>query len=182
MPRDLEYEENNIGYDDDGCFGEPGGKGIKCKNYELCKTVLPLWWYDCKGCYICTICDVQFGTWSSGDTIMTGKGALEFKDDIECPVCLETTRGVTPPNCEHFICIHCFKRCYYGNDEPKDPEFPYPKIEEDYFSLVRPEEKYPDEIYPLIEAWNEECKRCDEEREDRYREEEYLRHCPICRK
>jgi len=29
----------------------------------------------------------------------------------------------------HTLCINCFKRCYYSNDENK-PEFPYSEIED----------------------------------------------------
>ena len=44
MVRDVEYENNNIGYDEQ----YPEG-GIKCKNFEICEDILPKWWYDCKG-------------------------------------------------------------------------------------------------------------------------------------
>ena len=60
MERDLEYEENNIGFDYQ--WPEEKGGGFKCKNYELCDTVLPHWWFGCKGHYICTNCDIMFGT------------------------------------------------------------------------------------------------------------------------
>ena len=35
MNRDLIYEQNNRGYDEQ--YPEEEGGGIKCKNYELCK-------------------------------------------------------------------------------------------------------------------------------------------------
>ena len=74
ITKDLNYEKNNIGYDSQ----YPDG-GIKCKNYELCNAVLPYWWWDCKGCYLCTNCDMMFGTWTTklggGNN---GKGILEF--------------------------------------------------------------------------------------------------------
>jgi len=37
MPRDLEYEKNNVGYDIQ--FPKEEGGGIKCKNYELCDAI-----------------------------------------------------------------------------------------------------------------------------------------------
>lgn len=40
MERDFVYENNNIGYK------EGDGRGIKCKNYIICETVLPKWWFD----------------------------------------------------------------------------------------------------------------------------------------
>ena len=54
----------------------------------------------------------------------TGKGILEISDNLECPICLEINRGVSQPNCEHTVCIECFKRCYYG-DKSGYPVFPY---------------------------------------------------------
>jgi len=49
MNPDFEYEKNNVGYD------------IKCKNYIICNTMLPEWWYGCKGHYLCPSCDIMFG-------------------------------------------------------------------------------------------------------------------------
>ena len=57
MERDLDYE-NKI---------REGGGGIKWKIYELCGNVLSKWWFDCKDMYLCTNCDMMFGTWSSGE-------------------------------------------------------------------------------------------------------------------
>lgn len=69
--RDLEYEKNNIGYDEQ--YPEENRDGIKCKNYELCEMVLPDWWFDSKGCYLCTNCIIIFNK------------ILEFeKSDDEC--------------------------------------------------------------------------------------------------
>ena len=51
--RDLQYEQSNIGYD---CQYPEGG--IKCKNYELCKSILSLDWFSMKGNYICINCDM----------------------------------------------------------------------------------------------------------------------------
>ena len=56
MGRDLEYEQENIAYDEQNPR-EIGG-GIKCKNYVMCEGVLPTWWYECKGKYLCTNCDI----------------------------------------------------------------------------------------------------------------------------
>jgi len=86
MGRDFDYENNNIAYD---CqYTKEDGGGIKCKNYEVCQAVLPKWWFECKGNYLCTNCHMMFGTWRSGDYTQTGKGILNTFDNIECPVCL----------------------------------------------------------------------------------------------
>lgn len=58
MSRDITYEEQNKGYCEIN-----GINGIKCKNYKLCKAILPDWWYECKNNYLCTNCHMIFGTW-----------------------------------------------------------------------------------------------------------------------
>ena len=163
MERDTEYENNNIAYDEQ-YTEEEGGGGIKCKNYELCEAVLPKWWFECKGNYLCTNCHMMFGTWG----IYTGKGILDISDNIECPVCLEVKRSISQPNCEHTICIDCFKRCYYGDDDiENEPQFPYPKdIEAKYWEEDTEVGNFPEithlrwpnnfyKEYPLIEVWND---------------------------
>ena len=118
--KDTEYENNNIAYD-----LQHAEEGIKCKNYELCESVLPRWWFECKGNYLCTNCHMLFGTWKwqgQGQEYKTGKGILEISDNLECPICLENKRGISQPNCEHTLCIDCFKRCYYGKDEEDENE------------------------------------------------------------
>ena len=82
MVRDIEYENNN-NIDFDSQYPEQDGGGIKCKNFELCESVLPKWWFECKGNYLCSNCHMQFGTWGN----QTGKGVLEINDNIECPIC-----------------------------------------------------------------------------------------------
>lgn len=111
--KDTEYENNNIAYD--WQYTEEEGGGIKCKNYELCEAVLPKWWFECKGNYLCTNCHMMFGTWGKSHT---GKGILKISNDFECPICLENKRGISQPNCDHTLCIDCFKQChYYQNEE-----------------------------------------------------------------
>jgi hypothetical protein len=110
MERDYEYENNNIGYDKQ--YTEENGCGIKCKNYELCKCILPYWWFDYKANYLCSSCHMMFGTWGTN----TGKGILPIYDNIECCICLEIKKNISQPRCEHLICITCFRRCYYGDE------------------------------------------------------------------
>lgn len=118
--KDTEYENNNIAYDYK--YTEEVGGGIKCKNYELCETVLPKWWFECKGNYLCTNCHMLFGTWESQGMQYTGKGILEISDNLECPICLDKKRGISQPNCDHTLCINCFKRCHYGKGEEYENE------------------------------------------------------------
>jgi len=169
MNRDYAYEKSNIGYD----IQYPKG-GIKCKNYELCQAVLPEWWFECKGNYLCTNCHILFGTW--GDPTKgcrTGKGILCFNDNVECPICLEYKRCVSQPNCIHSVCIECFKLCYYGDDSG-EPQFPYPDIEEEYWDDSK---NFPDDDYPLIKIWNDAMDLWEFNKE-----ENTFRSCPLCRK
>ena len=105
----------NVGFDYQ--YTEDDGGGIKCKNYEICEAVLPKWWFECKGSYLCTNCDMMFGTWGSGENSHTGKGILEISDNIGCPICLETKRGISYPKCNHMACIECFKICSLSQKE-----------------------------------------------------------------
>jgi hypothetical protein len=152
MERNLVYEKNNTGYNENNEFG------IKCKNYELCEDTLPDWWFDCKNSYLCTNCHILFGTW--GDR--TGRGELIFVDDIICSICLKCKRSVSQPKCDHYACIECFKRCYYG-EEMEYPQFPYPDIESEYDD----DPMNPKWVihYPLIAKYDEHWNRIDEERE-----------------
>jgi hypothetical protein len=165
MGRDHEYEANNVGYDEQ--YPEPEG-GIKCKNYELCGTVLPKWWYDCKGTYICTDCDIdEFGV-------------LEFLDDQKCPICMDRARSIKYPKCGHTACVSCFRRCFHG---PKvgnhEPFFPYPKLEDAYFEDPN-NEKWERE-FPLIRDYNIAYNLYHDYRDARYETEAYLRKCFVCR-
>lgn len=176
MSRDYDYEKNNIGYD----YQYPNG-GIKCKNYIICHEVLPEWWFDCKEHYLCTNCHMMFGTWKSREIQYTGKGYLPVHNNEECPICLEITTLVEQPRCEHKCCINCFKRCYYGDeDKENEPQFPYPEIEDEYYD-DQDNEKWTID-YPLIEEYNTSYNIWDDKKQEKYKNEEYLRSCPLCRK
>jgi hypothetical protein len=174
--RDLDYERNNIGYDNQ--YPESDGGGIKCKNHIVCRSVLPLWWFECKGCYLCTECDMLFGTWTSGDEEHTGKGILTTKDELECSICLEVKKCISQPRCEHFVCIDCFRRCYYGNNSTEGmPVFPYPDMKDEYYDDMN-NKKW--ENFPLIESYSEELNKWQDEKDTEDAREENLSKCPLC--
>ena len=102
--------------------------------------------------YLCSDCDRLFGK------------ELEFGTLIECPFCLgENKESVKQPRCSHSLCTDCFRRCYFDEyNREGEPEFPYPEIEDEY---------YDDQSNP---KW-------DREHENKYRREEYLRRCTLCR-
>ena len=152
-------------------------EGIKCENYILCNEILPLWWIKYNDNYLCNNCYILFGTWGN---INKGKGILETIDNIKCPICLENKKGISQPNCNHFLCIDCCKRCYFGDENINEPIFPYPDIENEYyedeFNLKWEKE------YPLIELYNKEYEKWQNDQDEKYDNEEYLRKCPLCRK
>lgn len=146
---------------------------LKCDNYELCGFKLPDLW--CKNNYLCCNCHCMFGTWDD----KKGKGTLEFYDNLECPICLENTRCVSQPNCNHYACINCFKRCYYGKEFP---DFPYPEIENKYNYDVD------NNNYDNNSKWDEYRRKIDEYEilfnkiEDENNNETVINKCPLCRK
>jgi hypothetical protein len=151
---------------------------IKCKNYAFCETGLPEWWFDCKRKYICTNCDMLYGTWG---TTHKGKGELVLNKNIECPICFENNLGVTLPNCEHAICIDCFKRCHNYGDKFEEPEFPYPDIDDEYYA-DEDNLKWNNDDYPLLKGFKDEYNKWEHEYEEGSKNENYLKYCPICRK
>jgi len=189
MERDLDYEENNIGFDE-----YYKHDGIKCKNYEVCETILLKEHFQIRGNYLCTPCHIMFGTWSEHDENHTGKGILEIYNNKECCVCLEKSKSISHPNCDHTSCIECFKRLYYGNPEYRnidkiEPKNPYPEIESDYDIYDEdccsdPKWNKP-EYTELIEyrkqhkIWETLYDTLYDEREN---EIENLSKCPLCRK
>lgn len=96
--------------------------------------------------------------------------------------CFELKTGVFHPRCDHFVCIECFIRCYYGDgDESGKPTFPYPDEEEEYYDS-RENPKWSNEMYPLIAVFKYKEDLWDMYQELRYTDEENLRKCPLCRK
>ncbi|MFK5969036.1 MAG: hypothetical protein QM487_02795 [Candidatus Marithrix sp.] len=145
---------------------------IKCKNYEICDSILPVH----SGNYLCTTCHINFGTWGVMPNGNNGKGFLPIYDNVKCSFCLESKRGIVQPKCDHLLCIGCFKNRYFG-DRSKyvEPLFPYPDIEDDYYD-DQEIDKWNEE-YPLIKTYTEEWNDWDE----KYcKIEEYLAKCPLC--
>ena len=174
MERDLDYEEKNKYIDE---FGQ---ECIKCKNHELCGGDLSEFCFYIRGKeYLCINCHMMFGTWGT----QTGKGILDISDNIECPICLEVKRSISQPKCDHTLCIECFKRCYYGDDDTEnEPKFPYPDIEDEYFDDDDQENPKWENDYPLIKIYNAEWNKWNDKREEKHVNESNLRVCPLCRK
>lgn len=147
---------------------------FKCKNYEICNVLLPNEWYKYKGSYLCYGCECLFGKWRGG------KGILNKFNTIKCPICLEYKKGVSQPRCEHYLCVDCIKRCYYG-EKKEEPIFPYSdEIKLEY--QLDPQNKKWDTNYPLIKLYLKQNNEWCDERYIKYKNERYLRKCHLCRK
>ena len=153
---------------------------LKCDNFEICEAILPDWWFECKGNYLCCNCHMMFGSWTkkSGKE-HPGKGTLQFYNNLECPICLENTRCVSLPRCNHSMCMKCFKRCYYGKEYPL---FPYPELEEEYYDDVE------NNNYVNNSKWDDYRHNIDnyellyDKIEDENYNENTINKCPLCRK
>ena len=147
-----------------------------CLNYELCKGTTC---HGTKSGDFCINCDILFGDWKNGGKY--GDAQLKFIDNNECPICLETKRGVSYPRCNHYICLEDMKRIFFLGHGATEPPFPYPELEDDfYMSSGKNKEKY--DCDTVIQKWLNECGKISKFIHTRYENEEYLRKCPICRR
>jgi hypothetical protein len=180
--RDLQYEQSNVGYD---CQYPEGG--IKCKNYELCKAILPEWWFECKANYLCTTCD------------MFGWKELEFKkNDDECVVCNETGNKQIkfPANCGHWFCVSCSEKILFWDEtlyHLSPVSFGCSPCPNGCINPIKGKQCYCEDYDEILERWEQENPRQYKE----YNDAEYLsielsettigsvfgsQKCPLCRK
>jgi len=110
---------------------------------------------------------------------MFGKPVLTFYESVECPVCLEDKAGVKQVNCDHKVCIDCFKRCHYGGNIAQ-PVFPYSREIEDEYDANPDDTKWIDD--PLIIKYNADWVIYEKKVDETYYREASLRVCGICRK
>ena len=109
---------------------------VPCPNFEVCDEYMDPRMRTCIHCSFRRI-------------VNSKKDILTFKDNIECPVCLETKKGVTNINCDHYVCIDCFHEMHRYIEDGEGPPFPYDEtIEEDYDNNP---DKYEND--PIINTW-----------------------------
>jgi hypothetical protein len=183
--RDLQYEEENVGYD---CEYPEGG--IKCKNYELCESLLPKWWFECKANYLCPYCDMhRFFGWKE----------LVFRDsDEECIVCNETgSKQVKfPAECGHWFCTTCTRNIIFIDETRyhlSPVPFGCPPCPNGCVNPIKGKQCYCENYDEILEKWREENPIAREE----YNDAETLsielgettagsvfgsKKCPLCRK
>jgi hypothetical protein len=137
----------------------------KCPNYLVCRCIAPEWYYHChRG--TCMNCAMMWGN-------------LEFTDNIECPICFETKKGVKQLKCDHKICVDCFRRCNYGEKKPQ-PVFPYSNEIEEEHDEDHDNPKWLED--PLIVKYRLEWIQYEIDEDTTYEKEASLRICSICRK
>ena len=114
---------------------------VPCPNFEVCDGRMDSQLRTCGNCAFRRI-------------VLHKKDILTFTDDIECPLCLECKRGVTNINCDHYVCIECFRELHKFESADDPPPFPYDvMIEEDYDENP---EKYENDT--IINTWLDCCK------------------------
>jgi hypothetical protein len=176
MNRDFIYENNNT------VHTSVLGECVKCKNFFLCGKVLPKS-SIMKSHYLCYDCHVYFGKYQSSKNGMDGEmGVLNVIKNLDCMICFETKTGISLPNCDHYVCIDCFKRCYYGDDSG-EPQFPFPDIQEEFYkdNHETPNSKWL-EYYTLIIEYEKEWEMWHDKKLENCAREDFLRKCPLCRK
>lgn len=91
---------------------------VKCQNFEICGSSFPKMYIGCwggNGC--CMNCDILFGKWNGG------KGILKIGEiNKECCVCLEDRKLVSLPKCIHEVCIECFPKIYFNEEDEYDDD------------------------------------------------------------
>ena len=91
-----------------------------------------------------------------------------IKDNNECPICYDLIKTLKLPNCEHYLCVNCFQKLYYGKDLIKTKYNPRIKISKPKFPCdIKKIREYQDwieeneEIYYSNnkKLWNKICKK-----------------------
>jgi hypothetical protein len=139
---------------------------LDCRNHEICSGWVP---EPCRR-ELCFECLINFGDWEST------KGILELKNDEFCCICLDTTRCVKFTQCDHYICINDFKRCFYGEPRVDPPLFPYPELRNDY-NLNKT--RYKND--PVIIKYHKDYQTWENHYDTKFSSEEHIRRCPLCR-
>ena len=171
----LYNDDENKYYKDPNIECKYDCKIEKCPNYLLCREIMPKYMLLAHD-GLCMNCDISFGRWDGG------KGILTFKNNIQCPICLETNHAISLPKCNHFICINCFFNCYYydriyvKNNPP--PQFPYPKEIENEYDKDPDIDKWKND--ELIQKWDKKYNEWYDEKDTLSYKGEYISNCPLC--
>ena len=78
---------------------------FKCENYIICETI-----FNYNNQNLCINCNHFFGK-------------LIIYENNECPICLNYTKCIKLQNCDHCLCVNCFKRCFCSWKNKKTQQF-----------------------------------------------------------
>jgi hypothetical protein len=150
----------------------------ECPNTLICQNQEPQFILDFNN-GVCNDCATHFGR--SVENPTASNPILQFKDDVDCPVCFQHLMGAKNPRCNHELCLKCLKAIYWYDDSFEDlvprPQFPHPDQEDEYYEA--PELFIHDQ---LVNMWKKQIGSWNEERIWYVmHNKKYLKHCPICR-
>lgn len=164
----LEEYFNHNTYKQKNMFCAKKCSAVMCANYIVCNSFRPKWSLD-RTNGLCSPCYEKFGK-------------LKIKQyGEECPVCMYEKVCVKLLNCDHYICVDCFKRFHYGPDKKDKPRFPYSeKVYQEYYEQPG-HIKWHTEL-PLVKVWLQRTEEWEAYYQNKYNGEENLRKCPVCTK
>ncbi len=143
---------------------------LPCPNERVCGDWAPQWYHRCHGGW-CISCKSYFG-----------KNLTFLEEPQECPVCFDVKPSVVQPNCNHSVCIGCFKRMRVdGPPRIGEPQFPYPDREDEYYETGPFDPPHPLDADPLVVKYHRDHERWEEELSQQREAEQNLRKCPLCR-
>ena len=84
---------------------------VKCPNFELCATEVPLWLLHCHS-NRCPLCNIHL----NADVV-----EVHTTEEFECAVCYEVTKVAAKlKSCSHSLCVSCLKECdFYTPARPR---------------------------------------------------------------
>ena len=97
---------------------------LDCPNFVICNVNGPKWYLDCHNGF-CGNCSAIFGC----------KVKISNIENEECAICFEEIDQVAQfPKCIHYVCIGCYKRIYFGEDQYYDTE-----DSDDKYEIIEPQ-------------------------------------------
>lgn len=73
----------------------------RCKNFKLCRWLIPFWKDRCQKC------NFKFKDWNGKS------GEIEEYDSHICSICFKKTTCFEHQQCDHPICVDCFRIIYF---------------------------------------------------------------------
>jgi hypothetical protein len=120
-----------------------------------------------QGSLLCFSCDIAFGK------------PLTFLHKADCQICSsQKVDAIKRLNCDHALCLTCFKKAHYG-EPPVKPVFPYEKkIELEYLENEWDPRWNND---PLIKKYQADYSAWVEKLHANFKECDPMRTCAVCK-